>query len=295
MTAISRMWAILAVGLLLSSCASLRGSQTAITELGVRQLKSLATVLEDYGKLTDATAKKEYRDRTITMYQSAIDDRYDSFVNELERSDRKSGLILDLFQQGLAGATALAGPNDIEDLATVASIAGGARATIDRRVFFDRTIPALVAAMDAQRAIVLAEITRKRALPDDQYSLYDAVGDLRRFQRAGRLNLAVTRVTRDAENDRAVQEARLAGIRSGCDVVSADAAKLNADFRLLVFTTDATRSARLSAAATALEMNVPAGSQPIWADVAAAFDNKFCSDEAKRTFIEGLRLKFNGG
>ena len=287
--------ALLAVIFVVPGCATLRGSQMPVTELGAPTLKALDTALTEYGDLDDAAEKLEYRNRIITLYQSAIDDHYDAFVDELERSDRELGLVLDLVQLGLSGATALAGPNDIADLATVTSIAGGARATIDRRVYFDRTVPALIAAMDAERAIILTEITRKRALPAAQYSLYDAVGDLRRLQRAGRLNLAVTRVTRAAEADRAAQEARLAGIRSACDDVSADAARLNADFRLLVYTNAATRSARLRAAATALQMSVAAGTDPAWSAVATAFDERFCSDEAKRTFIESLRTQFNGG
>jgi hypothetical protein len=210
----------------------------------------------------------------------------------LQASDRGSALGLDLLITGLTGATALVGASSVSDMATITAIASGARATIDRRLFFDRTLPAIVASMDAERATILADIARKRRLPIEEYSLDEAFDDLNRLQHAGRLDRAVARMTRVADADRVRQEARLNAIVGVCDEISPDADRLNREFRLLVFGTDpATRPARLRSAADELGIAAPAGGTPTFGEIAAAFDLRFCDDSRKQNFIAVLRTR----
>ena len=290
-----------AIGLLLGvsaglpGCASIRGAQYPVAQLAPRAIVPIETALIAYRAPRDAArlnmSRRDYRDHVLTLYIGAIEERYDAFVTALDMGDRSSALGLDLLLLALSGATSLVPLDDVEDLANITTIAAGARATIDRRVFFDRTVPALISAMDAERATVLAEIVRKRALPIEQYSLDEGVDDLRRLQRAGRLNRALTRITRAAEADRAQQQARLDAIATACEGATEETAALNEQLRILIIgtpvagTEQVTSTERATLAARELELDLASGHVPTWADVRAAYRTRYCNDEDRRAFI----------
>lgn len=282
----------LAVSASLTACATIRGSQDPVPALTPTSPMPMSTALTEYGGLPDDQQRLAYRNSILATYLAAIEGSYRRFTDQLNSSDRGSALGLDLLVLGLTGATALVGASSVDDMATITAIASGARSTIDKRLFFDRTLPAIIASMDAERATIMADIARKRALPVTEYSLYDAIDDLNRLQQAGRLDRAISRMTRVAEADRVRQEARLNGIVGVCDEISPQAAQLNREFRLLVFGTDPeTRPARLRSAADELNLQVPAGTDPTWGAIAAAFDLRYCDDSRKQDFIANLRTR----
>jgi hypothetical protein len=254
--------------------------------------------LENYHSPRDSKrlgmGRRAYRDYLISSYSAAVESNYRRFIDQLQSSDRGSALGLDLLVLGLTGATALVGAADVDDLATLSALATGARGTVDKNLFFDRTLPAIIAAMDADRATIRADMARKRVLPIEQYSLDEAIDDLHRLQQAGRLDRAVARITRIAEADREVQQARLDRITAACDDISIEAAQLNYDFRQLIGTDPATQPAHLAAAASELGMGLPEGTIPTWAVVRDAFAAKLCDDDAKRAFIDNLRTRLEG-
>lgn len=292
----ARMLAIAIVLSALPACATLRGSQDTVPELAPRTLVPVETALFNYHMEPDSArhgmSRRAYRDYIASSYSSAIDARYRAFVDQLSSSDRGSALGIDLLLLGLTGATALVAETAVDELATVSAIAAGAGATIDKRLFFDRTLPALIASMDAERAVIRAEIARKRGSPVERYSLDEAIDDLRRLQDAGRLDRAVARVTRIAEADRAAQQARLDAITTACDDISGDADALNRRFRELL-QNHPDSAERYRVAADELGIDVIEGTALGWADVRAVFDVQLCDDAMKREFIERLELRFN--
>lgn len=290
---------IFAVGLSLAGCAAINGSQTPVAALTPRTLVAIDDALWAYHQPYDYwrldMSRRAYRDYILSSYLSAINANYTNFTNQLQSSDRGSALGLDLLVLGLTGATALAGASDVNELATITAVASGTRSTIDKRLFFDHTLPAIIASLDAERATIQADITRKRALPIEQYSLDEAIDDLNRLQQAGRLDRAVARMTKVAEADRALQQQRLDSIAAACDDISTQAAELNREFRLLVLTGTDSQPERLSAAAEELGMEVADGTSPTWPEVSAAFDEKLCDDAKKRSFIDSLKARLNSG
>lgn len=286
---------LVGVSLGLPSCASIRGTQHPVAQLAPRTIVPIESALIAYRARDDIERlgmnRRDYRDHVIALYVAAIEERYDAFVTALDMGDRGSALGMDLLLLALTGATSLVPLDDVEDLANITTIATGARATIDRRVFFDRTVPALISAMDAERASVLAEIARKRALPIEQYSLDEAVDDLRRLQRAGRLNRALTRITRAAEADRAQQQARLDAMATACEGATEETATLNEQFRVLIIgapaagTERVTSTERATLAARELELDLASGHVPTWSDVRAAYRTRYCNDEDRRALI----------
>lgn len=239
--------------------------------------------------------KREYRDFIISLYQGEIENRYRSFTDQLNSGSRGTGLGFDLVLLGLNGAAALVSPNSVDEIATVTAVTSGARATIDKRLYYEQTLPALIKAMDAQRAQIMTEIVRKQQLPAEQYGLDLAFNDLNRLIDAGRISAAVTRVTTLSDADAAAQQQRLNAITAACDEISIDAASLNREFRELIMTTDGSRDGNLVAAATQLGLPVPNGTVPSWLSVASAFDAKLCDDTKKRRFIDDLKNTLQAG
>ncbi|WP_395391175.1 hypothetical protein WBP07_11450 [Novosphingobium sp. BL-8A] len=188
----------------------------------------------------------------------------------------------------MTGATALVGPSATDELATITAVASGARASIDKRLFFDRTLPAVIASMDAERAAIKADIARMRTLPVEQYDLASAMNDVNRLQQAGRLDQAVARMTQVAQTDRVAEEQRLHNIVAACDASTAGAAELNEKFRHLMMDDLSKSASRLSLAAKELNITIPVGAVPSWRMVAPAFDAQFCDDDKKEQFINRM-------
>ena len=288
---------ILFGAIILSGCSTISGSQAAVDGLTPINPLPISTALLNYHKAgddaRDGLSRRDYRDYILATYLSAIEANYKSFTDQLQSSDRGSALGLDLLVLGLSGGTALAKGGAVHDLATITATASGARATIDKRLFFDRTLPAVVASMDADRATIKADIARKRNLAIQQYSLDEAVDDLNRLQQAGRLDRAVARMTQVAQADRQVQQTRLDAIVAACDNITKKTAELNLEFRNLLISDPAEMQARLKAAAQELGIETAEGATLNFSDVAPSFDAKLCDDEKKQDFIEKLKLKLN--
>lgn len=287
------MLAVALAGLSLAGCATVNGAQSAPTAFKPSNaLVSYDTALIAYSlpdndsSLRGGRSRKDYRDYVIALYQTDIENRYQRFKDQLNAADRGSALAGDLVLLGLTGATALAGAGAIDELATITAVATGTRAAIDKRLFFDRTMPAVIAAMDARRATIKAEIATRRQLPAEQYGLDAALDDLGRLKAAGNITDAVTHITAEATADKAAAEARLAAITEGCSEATPETAALNSEFMTLLTKDAAQRAARIDVAARLLEIKVPEGKAVTTIDIADAFDRKYCGDAGKRAFID---------
>jgi hypothetical protein len=259
---------------------------------------SIASALEAYEQPDDDNSKRmgmdrpRYRDYVIDLYLGDTENRYRRFKQQLNGADRGSALAGDLVLLGLTGATALAGTSSAEDLATVTAIAAGTRAVVDKRLFFDRTMPAVIAAMDARRATIKAEIAARRRLPEDQYTLGEAIADIVRLADAGDINVAIEQITTAESENKAAAEARLATIAEGCSFATSETALLNAEFMTFVANDTGHRDTRLAAAASLLDAKAAKGAALTPGDVGAAFDRRFCNDDAeRRTFINNFKAQ----
>lgn len=280
---------------ILSGCATIRGSQDPLPELRpTSEAVSQETALTAIEKASDddrgGLSKVAYRNKVIRLYSQRIEARYNSYVDQLYAGDRGTALGFDLLQLGLAGATALSPASAVDDLATVMVVTAGARASIDKRVFYDRTINALIASMDAERTLIKVEIARKRRLSESQYTLNDAFDDLNALNDAGKISRAFSRIARNAEADRSAAVARLSNISAACDDINFNDAALRRDFRVFVKQSDA----NATAAASAMSIDIPAG-QPVVPVLLDAFANKYCGNAAKQELLDQLLPPSGGG
>ena len=93
----------------------------------------------------------------------------------------------------------------------------GANAAINKDLFYQKTIPALKSQMEANRLQVELSIQKGLALPDNKYSLYSAYDDLRDYKNAGRLDDAITAITKSADTAKQAASTQVAKVRSVTD------------------------------------------------------------------------------
>lgn len=279
-------------GLALSGCATVSGSQRGPASYDkVADTSPYASARAAYNQSDDAArgnmTRERFRNHVIGLYRDDANQKYERFKKQLTSADRGSALALDLVLIALTGATALVGSSSTDDMATVTAIAAGARGTIDKRLFFDRTMPAVIAAMDARRMTIDSQITVGLQLPDDQYTLDNALTDIDRLFAAGTINDGVAQITADAVASKAAAEARLKAIREGCTDVTPESAGLNRQFREL-FAGD---PVNLAKAAQVVELKVPDGTPLTPSLIMAEHEKKFCSDAKRRIAIDLLKEK----
>lgn len=273
----------------LSACSTIRGSQGTPAELRPSTPATpVATAVENFYS-PDSTKRGglsqfAYRNLIIRQYMQRIEGDYRGFTNQLYSGDRGTALGFDLLQLGLAAATGFVKPSLVEEFATASTVTAGARASIDQRVFYDRTISALIATMDADRTQIKADIAAKRRLLPSQYALDDAFDDLNLLAEAGNINRAFGRLTQNAQEDSAAAQARLNGISAACDDITDNDAELRREFRLWL---DAD-PANVTMALEVMGLDPPDGDDQK-AFLRGEFANEYCGDAPKQDLLDKLK------
>jgi hypothetical protein len=150
----------------------------------------------------DGLSRQDYRDYVAGLYMAAADANYAEFRNVLSSGQRNSAMGFDLASLLLTGGASVAGPSTAQNLSTAATIMTGTRASVDRNLFFDRTIPAIIAAMDAERARARVDLIQRLRLNATEYPLTMFFADLHVFELAASLDRAVATVVRTSSQDR---------------------------------------------------------------------------------------------
>jgi hypothetical protein len=253
---------LLLVSFSLAACASLSGSPVPV--VSVNQSTSLAQqyapdfalrayhddplVEEVAGEGMDlrrGLSEQQYRDMVVNVYLSAIDSRYFEFRTALSSERREVGTGFDFAILGLTTLATTAQDSIRESLAAAASVMTGTRASLDRNLYFDRTLPSLLAAMEASRLRVLARITQNLGKNELEYPLETAFTDLRAYEMAASLDGAIGVITAEASELRQAAEAELATAVQACEVVDESAVTLNS--RLSRFVHDLADSSKATA------------------------------------------------
>ncbi len=168
-------------------------------KVGTKTLETREQIVEYYVK---AGADQEaYRNRVIDHYMGQIDKHYEHYSRRLFSEGIETALGFDAAIIGLSSTAALF-ESVAGDLATVISAFAGVRSSIDENLYFDRTLPALIVTMDAERTKVETEILQRKALSPSEYSIEAAIRDVRRYQQAGTLMRAITKVTEVASEEK---------------------------------------------------------------------------------------------
>lgn len=227
--------------LLVTGCASLRTSPDPIISLSdnlalVKTVPMVASVQKfDSGVgMPVGMEKKDYRNMVLTIYLNAIDSQYQRFRTEVSGESHGANFGVDLAIIGLTSGASFASKAVANQLSAVASVFAGAKGSFDKNFYFDKTLPALLSAMDASRLKVRTRIVENMRIDETQYPLSSAFADVNEYQMAATLDRAIEEITSNASAKRESAVVALADAVRACNS-DEDMADVNDEFRQKLF------------------------------------------------------------
>lgn len=187
---------------------------------GAITLFSLPDTAEN-NQLRGGLTRQQFRDMVVIIYMNAMDGRYHEFRRALSSERRQTDLGMDLAVLGFTGWASVARESIVNNLSAIAAGFAGARNSINRNLYFDQTLPALISAMDAQRFRARAQMMRNLQRSDGDYPLPTAFSDLFAYEVASTLDSAISEITADAAQNRDDAARELANVTQSCDAESA--------------------------------------------------------------------------
>ena len=159
------------------------------------------TAEADYLTTTDAPLRAAKRNQIVLARMRAYDIEFSSFERHLYGEGNEVTLGSDLVGLILGGLTATTGNAATKAALGAASAAViGAKAAIDKDLYYQKTIPALLAQMEADRLKAALPITAGIRLSDAEYPLMQAYIDLNAYKNAGSIPAAINQINKDAGN-----------------------------------------------------------------------------------------------
>ncbi len=191
--------------LLLASgaCTSIKAVQRPITAADITPgfiCPSNEEIQENERSALQGVARGQHRDRVIMGCIKAINKSYGAF--KLQMHEEKTGFALgtDLVALGATTGATFAGKKLAQRLTAGAAFSIGAGASIEKNVFYQLTLPAIEASMDARRDKILTSIINaQKADPNgERFTLAMAGYELDALQAAGNIYAAVSDLTKAA-------------------------------------------------------------------------------------------------
>jgi hypothetical protein len=206
---------ILATACALAGCSSLRNGGAPDPAYSVdqdlaslrEQFKLGASVSNFYAGRQDQAARNEFISSRVALANLS----YMQFISALTNDKQQLDAATDMFTLGLnIAGTLVGGAQAKENLAAAAALVLGSKATIDKHYYFEKTTPALISAMNAQRKVVLVRILEGATLQIEQYSFPQALADTHEYYAAGTLTggisaIQVTSGEKEAQADAQVR------------------------------------------------------------------------------------------
>jgi len=268
-----------------SGCASFNGMQHPITADDLDKDKIVcptAQQLKDYSDpALTGVQKRDFRDGVVTQCVIAINAKYIEFKTALRTDAITSNLATDVLGLGLTGAAAVTKHATSKQFTQGALAVVGIGADIDKDVFFNQTLPAIEASMDANRDTLLSNIVNaeKNDPTGANYTLAQAALDLIGYQDAGDIDIAIASLTKTASDAaakaatalNAAQTKPYTAILLPPDIYAREKAVTDKVWAMV----DPADQPKLTRFATALGLTPPAGEsfQNLQGDVVVAIDS----------------------
>lgn len=207
------------VALPLAACASFSGMPDPV--LDVRTATAIPANLQPaqavaaFWNETDEGRRKALRNRVIAVYMAAMDARYAEFRRALAKEVRGGNLGLDVATLGVGGLGSLA-KGSANELAALSAFLTGSRTSINKEIYFEQTLPALVATMDANRIKARGTILSHLQDSAQAYPIELAYADLANYELAASIDGAVQQLTSEAAKNLADEERRYAAVTASC-------------------------------------------------------------------------------
>ena len=205
--------------MLLAGCSSLRGTP-ARYQSAPDVIAQINLTAADLASLVTADTEIE-RNAIQNRALAVIDLRYGEFVRNVaaDRADSSAAAA----GTALGASTAGAFVNSVQaktNYALFAAAVIGGFGIVNKSYFYDKTVPALTAAMGAARASVLLRIRTNQAETIGQYGGTEALRDLEDYYSAGTVLTAIAEITTRAEDDRksALEEIRVLNVPTEAEI-----------------------------------------------------------------------------
>lgn len=187
----------------LAGCAAINGMQEPLTANDAATIQVVCPTPAQRATsdaMPDGVGKRNYRDGVIADCVKMIDGKYADFKMRLHKDAVISNLSTDLLALGLSGAASLTTGVTANQFAEGATVVTGARTAINKDVFYEQTLPAVEAEMDANRGKILTNIINSQKSDGDgkTYTLAAAGIDLDAYENAGNLYAAIAGITQTA-------------------------------------------------------------------------------------------------
>jgi len=188
-----------------------------------------------YLALADPTLRAQKRNDIILARIHAYDIEFADFERRLYGDGNATTLGGDLVGLVLAGLTATTG-NAATKSALGAASAGviGASSAINKDLYYQKTIPALLAQMEADRLKAELPITTGLKLLDADYPLAQAYIDLDAYKTAGSIPAAINAVNQSAGNAKDQAQANIAFQRTSAQAQLVSLASVQARLKMLI-------------------------------------------------------------
>jgi hypothetical protein len=189
--------------LILSGCASFQGAPqpitpgTAVADACPRDTDITAFNAASAGP--GGSTKRQWRDTIIAGCIEQVDGRYSEFVNGLHEQSVSVNLGLDLAALALTSGAAIASKTAANALSAASTGVIGANAAFNKDIFYQKTLPAIVAQMVASRADAYKDIRTSEQSDETVYTLVDAQHDIRNYEFAGTIDGAIAKITAAAQ------------------------------------------------------------------------------------------------
>ena len=202
--------------LVLTSCASTSGFQerperidTKLERLQKDYFLPGTDVLAEYNK-PERPDKQSYRDNVVHGRLLAIDMQYGLFKQALYEEGVTTNVAIDTLGVvvGTAGA-AVTGSDGSRILSALSGGISGTGTAINENLYYKRTLPALLALMDAKREAIRAEIISGLTTDHNTYPLGRALVDLERYVQAGSIPGAISEILASAGEAKSIAEEKI--------------------------------------------------------------------------------------
>jgi len=187
-------YALFPASLLLAGCTSFSGApDPVITVAQADRMVALYppdAVIAQLATYETDDERTTFRNRVVSAYLMASDAKYGQFRRDISKNVKGGNIAFDLATLGLTGL-ASRWTSAAKDLAASATVLGGARASLNRELYFERTLPTLLSLMDSSRLTVRSDILKGLSEPESLYTMQDAFSDLWRYQSAASIDGAI--------------------------------------------------------------------------------------------------------
>ncbi|MEA3063520.1 MAG: hypothetical protein QOJ94_3301 [Sphingomonadales bacterium] len=211
--------AIVAAALSTAGCATFEGAPRPVTSTMANNHLTEGEAIQKQIDAADGDPLKQraIRNNAVWAYVRAADDQYRQFLASINKTVKGSNFGLDLAGVLVSSAGAVAN-GAANELSAAAAALTGARGSINRELYFEKTLPAIEAAMQANRLRVKTQIAT-HLINDDvaRYPLQQALADLGDYELAASLNAAIQEITTTSGNAANQEQRRYENATESCE------------------------------------------------------------------------------